>query len=101
MMINVMHGHHLQPLSSVDSTYEVDPIRDLRPVCPNCHAVSYRREPPYSLDDVLAFLDQQKNAIQMLPEIDIVHSATPLGLIQRVATFRFTMNCGRYSQNTV
>lgn len=33
-----IHVHHLVPLSEVGATYEVDPIRDLRPVCPNCHA---------------------------------------------------------------
>jgi predicted HNH restriction endonuclease len=30
----------------------VDPIADLRPVCPNCHAVIHRANPPYTLDDV-------------------------------------------------
>lgn len=33
-----IHVHHLVPLSEVGVTYEVDPIKDLRPVCPNCHA---------------------------------------------------------------
>src|ERR1043166_6837191 len=27
---------HLQPLSGISEEYEVDPIADLRPVCPNC-----------------------------------------------------------------
>ena len=50
------HVHHLNPLSSVEADYEIDPIQDLRPVCPNCHAVLHRREPPYSLDEVREFL---------------------------------------------
>ena len=40
--------------------YEVDPVRDLRPVCPNCHAVLHRREPPYSLDEVREFLQARR-----------------------------------------
>lgn len=32
-----IHVHHLKPLSEVNESYEVDPIKDLRPVCPNCH----------------------------------------------------------------
>jgi hypothetical protein len=34
-----IHVHHIQPLSEVNGEYEVDPVVDLRPVCPNCHAV--------------------------------------------------------------
>ena len=34
-----IHVHHLTPLSQIRSTYKVDPIKDLRPVCPNCHAM--------------------------------------------------------------
>jgi putative restriction endonuclease len=34
-----IHVHHLKPLCEIGTAYEVDPIADLRPVCPNCHAV--------------------------------------------------------------
>lgn len=34
-----IHVHHLVPLSQVGGAYEVDPVADMRPVCPNCHAV--------------------------------------------------------------
>jgi len=30
--------HHVKPLSDIGAEYEVDPVADLRPVCPNCHA---------------------------------------------------------------
>jgi 5-methylcytosine-specific restriction protein A len=33
-----IHVHHLKPLS-VSGPTKVDPIQDLRPVCPNCHAM--------------------------------------------------------------
>lgn len=56
VMIGFIHVHHLKPLSTVGPDYEVDPIKDLRPVCPNCHAVLHRREPPYSLEKVHGFL---------------------------------------------
>jgi predicted HNH restriction endonuclease len=56
----VMEGfitvHHLKPLASVGEDYQVDPVEDLRPVCPNCHAVLHHREPPYSLEEVRQFL---------------------------------------------
>lgn len=47
-----IHVHHLVPLSSIGRSYQVDPIRDLVPVCPNCHAMLHRRDPPYSPDEV-------------------------------------------------
>jgi 5-methylcytosine-specific restriction protein A len=43
-----IHVHHLVPLSEVGEDYEVDPIADLLPVCPNCHAMLHRSDPPLS-----------------------------------------------------
>ncbi len=34
-----IHVHHLKPLSDIGELYVIDPVADLRPVCPNCHAV--------------------------------------------------------------
>jgi putative restriction endonuclease len=51
-----IHVHHLRPLSEVGGEYSVDPIEDLRPVCPNCHAVLHRRIPAYTIEEVRSFL---------------------------------------------
>jgi hypothetical protein len=51
-----IHVHHLLQLSDIGSDYEVDPVEDLRPVCPNCHAIVHRRNPPYSIDEVKCFV---------------------------------------------
>jgi hypothetical protein len=40
---NFIHVHHLKPLSEIGEEYEVDPTRDLIPVCPNCHAMLHRK----------------------------------------------------------
>lgn len=53
---DLIHVHHVAPLADADSGRATDPIRDLRPVCPNCHGVIHRREPPYSVDEVRAFI---------------------------------------------
>lgn len=34
-----IHVHHITPLYEIREEYEVDPIKDLIPVCPNCHAM--------------------------------------------------------------
>lgn len=51
-----IHVHHLVPLSAIGKEYEVDSIKDLRPVCPNCHVIIHRRQPAYSIEEVKAFL---------------------------------------------
>jgi 5-methylcytosine-specific restriction protein A len=35
----LIHVHHVTPLSKVGIRYKVNPIKDLLPVCPNCHAM--------------------------------------------------------------
>lgn len=56
------HVHHLRPLSEVGEAHRIDPVVDLRPVCPNCHAVLHCRVPAYSIEEVQAFLSQQRHA---------------------------------------
>ena len=47
-----IHVHHLTPLSEINQEYEVDPIQDLRPVCPNCHAMLHAKNPPFTIEDI-------------------------------------------------
>ncbi len=52
----LIHVHHLTPLSATGREYQVDPVRDLIPICPNCHAVAHRRDPPLSPDELRELL---------------------------------------------
>ena len=51
-----IHVHHRRLVSKAGGEYDIDPVIDLVPVCPNCHAVIHRRDPPYEVDEVRAFL---------------------------------------------
>lgn len=51
-----IHVHHLKPLATIGAQYEVHPVEDLRPVCPNCHAVIHMTDPPRSIEEVQALL---------------------------------------------
>jgi predicted HNH restriction endonuclease len=44
--------HHLRPISEIAEEYEVDPVKDLRPVCPNCHAMIHRTPQLYSIEEM-------------------------------------------------
>lgn len=39
-----IHVHHIKPLHEIQRDYVVNPIQDLIPVCPNCHAMLHRKE---------------------------------------------------------
>lgn len=53
-----IHVHHLRPLSGIEGEYHVDPVADLRPVCPNCHAVIHWRIPAFTIEEARALLKQ-------------------------------------------
>ncbi len=52
----MVHVHHLTELARIGKTYEVDPLADLRPVCPNCHAVLHRSTPAMSIKKLRTIL---------------------------------------------
>lgn len=54
--VGFIHVHHTRPLSELGPDYEIDPVDDLQPVCPNCHAMLHRRRPPLSPAELRAML---------------------------------------------
>ena len=44
--------HHSIPVSSYGHERLIDPLLELFPVCPNCHAMLHRKNPPYSIDEL-------------------------------------------------
>ena len=44
--------HHEVPLSETEGASEVDPIEDLKPVCPNCHAMLHQTDPPLAIEEL-------------------------------------------------
>jgi hypothetical protein len=47
-----IHVHHLKLISKVGKKHIVDPIKDLRPVCPNCHAMIHIKREPYTIEEL-------------------------------------------------
>lgn len=47
-----IHVHHIVPVSKLGAGYVIDPVRDLIPVCPNCHAMLHRFTPPMQPDEL-------------------------------------------------
>lgn len=55
-----IHVHHLVPLSHIGRTYQINPIEDLRPVCPNCHAMLHKKTPPFSIEELQTLLKKKE-----------------------------------------
>jgi hypothetical protein len=53
-----MHVHHLTPVAKIGKSYKVDPINDLVPVCPNCHAMLHKRDPAYTILELKTMMNQ-------------------------------------------
>jgi 5-methylcytosine-specific restriction protein A len=51
-----IHVHHTVPLAQIGKSYTVDPVADLKPVCPNCHAMLHKRAPPFTIDELRALI---------------------------------------------
>lgn len=50
-----IHVHHINSISSIGKEYQIDPINDLIPVCPNCHAMIHSKIPAYTPQDIKEF----------------------------------------------
>lgn len=47
-----IHVHHIKEISSIKKEYKIDPIKDLIPVCPNCHSMLHKRNPAYTISEL-------------------------------------------------
>ncbi len=47
-----IHVHHIETVASHGGAYYLNPITDMIPVCPNCHAMLHRKDPPYLPEEI-------------------------------------------------
>ncbi|WP_253823207.1 HNH endonuclease [Vibrio jasicida] len=51
-----IHVHHKVDLAMISESYQVDPINDLVPVCPNCHAMLHTEKPAMEIETLKQIL---------------------------------------------
>jgi len=51
-----IHVHHVAPISQLGADYLINPVDDLIPVCPNCHSMLHKKNPPYTIDELKRLL---------------------------------------------
>lgn len=54
-----IHVHHIVPLSEIKQEYDIDPKRDLVPVCPNCHSMLHRSKEVLSIEKLKELLGRE------------------------------------------
>ena len=57
---NFCHVHHIEPLGEVGGEHDIDPTKDLIPVCPNCHAMLHRTKPSMKPDELEKIIGLKK-----------------------------------------
>lgn len=63
---NYIHVHHLKQISILGQLHQVDPIKDLRPVCPNCHSIIHINQIPLTLEEIMEFIYQNSNTTNVI-----------------------------------
>lgn len=58
---NFIHVHHLTQVATIGKQYSVDPIKGLRPVCPNCHAMLHKNNPPLTIEELKSLIKSNPN----------------------------------------
>ena len=56
-----IHVHHIVPIAEMKAEYCVNPITDLVPLCPNCHAVVHKFRPILSVEELRLRIAAAKN----------------------------------------
>jgi len=55
---NFIEVHHIVPVSKMGDDYVVDPIKELYPLCSNCHSMVHRKDPPYSIEELKKIIEE-------------------------------------------
>lgn len=56
-----IHVHHIVPISDRKRPYKISGARDMVPLCPNCHAMTHKRNPPYSVSELKQIIEMNRS----------------------------------------
>ena len=80
---NFIHVHHLTPISTIGKEYQLNVDTDLAPVCPNCHYMLHRKDPPYTIEELKDIIREmampvKKKSSRKAAEVRLVAEAAML-----------------------
>ncbi|MBR3141650.1 MAG: HNH endonuclease [Clostridiales bacterium] len=54
-----IHVHHIEMVAEYGGERFINPITDMIPVCPNCHAMLHRKRPPLTPEELKEIIESQ------------------------------------------
>ena len=62
--IGKIHIHHVVPIASIGEEYQLDPQKDLIPLCPNCHYVAHLKgtKETYTIEELKEMIKKSNHA---------------------------------------
>ena len=98
---NFIHVHHLVPISSIRKEYELNVEKDLAPVCPNCHYMLHRKDPPYSIEDLQRMMKEAEE--ERMPIAAETAEILPLQTYHEgcVPLYNLKAACGAFEDNEI
>ena len=81
---NFIHVHHLTPISTIGKEYELNVDTDLVPVCPNCHYMLHRKDPPYTIEELKGIIQEVTEPVKKKSS----RKASEVRLVAEVAMLR-------------
>ena len=81
---NFIHVHHLTPISSIGKEYQLNVDTDLAPVCPNCHYMLHRKDPPYTIEELKEKIHEVAEPVKKKPS----RKAAEVRLVAEAAMLR-------------
>ncbi len=55
-----IHVHHIIPLSKIKGEYSINPIKDLIPICANCHAMIHRKKEALTIEALKKIIETNR-----------------------------------------
>ena len=59
--MSIHHVHHINQIATIGNLYEIDPVKDLRPICPNCHSIIHKQKIALSIEDIKELIQQNEH----------------------------------------
>jgi len=60
----IIHVHHVNKVSYTNKEHNIDPVKELIPLCPNCHTVVHSRKEMFSIVEMKEIIKNQKLVIK-------------------------------------
>jgi 5-methylcytosine-specific restriction protein A len=57
----IIHVHHINKVSDTNNEHNIDPIKELIPLCPNCHTVVHSKREMFSIAEMKEIIKDREN----------------------------------------